>query len=714
MKSKFISLILSMAVILGLILVPAVTSPVLAAGEDWGFEIDPAMTKKGFSESLSVNAEVVRYGGDSASYVMYVVFNATLLNVTGVTFPALLPNGAAPFMTSSSWDNNAGWVKAEYAKTPATPDINVSFTFCTIDFDTLSVEGVSGLNFIWIDAIKATEVQLGGVDYLNWTTVVNGTVMIGAPELVLDVTPGSPPYPMATGGMAIGYNVPPDPADLPAWLADPDFVMIYPNATWPNTTTWAWDEVLMVGAVEFVPGWEFSHFTGHPGYGDLGPLWIEGYKVWGRVLILGVPSTNLTAHMTQKAPEVNVTPASLAFSPFEGIDPASQNLTIRNTGGGLLSWTLTDDADYLGHDWLSAAPASGNLYTSFLMPENVTAVSVNVSGMPQGDYSCVINVTGSTTQLIPVNLTIRPATAIDVCRNIMPNTTYSGHPGETDEVYPGEVIDVYVNFTAPPTSPNHGFNAIGVTDLAPDGWTVEVNKNWSWINGSQEAAYAVDDSTDNVAQIMWTGPFDQNTNISGMYKVTVPTTADPGLNTWPTCDDDGMADAWVEYYFNDEGPHSSPICCDREVVVTQPGNLVGETRDVNADELADVDVQLHLLGASYLWSDISTPDYTLTAWVTGDYWLVVNRTRYHQINASDAVDVPGLAFTIDLSNQTLLSDGNLFDFEGNFGLVPRACALSYVLRTVNLWTIGYPGHSEWTITEEWKVGDVINSWLYPS
>jgi hypothetical protein len=281
-------------------------------------------------------------------------------------------------------------------------------------------------------------------------------------------------------------------------------------------------------------------------------------------------------------------------------------------------------------------------------------------------------------------------------------------------VYPGEVIDVYVNFTAPPTSPNHGFNAIGVTDLAPDGWTVQLDKNWSWINGSQEAAYAVDDSSDNVAQIMWTGPFKEGTNISGMYKVTVPATADPGSNLWPTCDVAGMADAWVEYYFNDEGPHKSPICCEREVVVTQPGELVGETRDVNAAELADVDVQLHLAGPGYLWSDISTPDYTLTAWVLGEYWLVVNRTRYHQINASSDVDVPGIEFTIDLGTQALLASGNVFDFEGNFGLVPRACELSYVLRTVNLWKIGYPGHSEWTITEEWKVGDVINSWLYPS
>jgi len=715
LKSKFISLILSVAVILGLMLVPAaLPTVVLAQADEWSYEIQPNLTKVGFDTDFTVDVKAVCYSGNSSSYFLAVAFNATLLNVTAVDTPANLPNGDVPSMSLGYplWDNTTGFVAEQYSMQPpyeAPWGSGVTFTMCTIHFRSLGVEGTSDLTFANIDITNTTKVKFLATDTTNWTKMDNGTVMIGSPELEVDVSPrGWPPYPMATGGLGIAYNMS-DP------LNEDYMLKIYPYDPLPNYTYWAWDQTLIVAAVDNVPGWAFDHWTGTPGL-DMPAEEVEvggvNYTIHPRILVIADDS-NLTAHNLPKAPEIAVNRTSLFFNPYEGINPPNQTLMLWNSGGSALIYSITDDAA-----WLSEDPTAGVANTSFLVETDNITVSVNVSGLSAGPYSANINITEAgdpaNFTLVPVDLTVRPATAIDVCRNIMPNTTYSGHPGETDEVYPGEVINVYVNFTAPPTNPNHGFNAIGVTDLAPDGWTVTLDKTWSWINGSQEDAYAVDDSTDNIAQIMWTGPFSEGTTISGMYKVTVPTTADPGLNYWPTCDDDGMADAWVEYYFNTEGPHSSPICCDRNVTVTQPGNLVGETRDVNAAELADVDVQLHLVGPGYLWSDISSPDYTLTAWVTGEYWLVVNRTRYHQINASDAVDVPGLAFTIDLGNQTLLSDGNVFDFEGNFGLVPKACALTYVLRTVNLWQIGYPGHSEWTITEEWKVGDVINSWLYPS
>jgi hypothetical protein len=324
-------------------------------------------------------------------------------------------------------------------------------------------------------------------------------------------------------------------------------------------------------------------------------------------------------------------------------------------------------------------------------------VTVDTTGLGVGTYNATITITGSTFNL-SVNLSvIEPAKGM---RNL-PGTVKN--PNET---YPNATFNVYVNFTAPA----HGFNAIGLTDLAPDGWTVEVDVNWSWINGTQNSSYSVDVSSDNQAEIMWAGPFKEGTNISGMYKVTVPTTAKPGINEFPL---DNCTEAWLEYYINEIGPNKTCVGGEFQMIVIVPGDMWGETRDVNAAELADVDVQLHLAGPGYLRSDISTPDYVLTACVTGEYWLVVNRTRYHQINASNHGDVPGLEFTIDLSTPALLAAGYIFDFEGNYGLVPKACDLSYVLRSVNLWKEGYPGHSEYNLSE-WKVGDVINSWLYPS
>jgi parallel beta-helix repeat protein len=275
-----------------------------------------------------------------------------------------------------------------------------------------------------------------------------------------------------------------------------------------------------------------------------------------------------------------------------------------------------------------------------------------------------------------------------------------------NETYPGDTFDVYVNFTAPVD----GFNSIGLTDLAPDGWEVQVNETWCWIDGSPASALHVN-AMGNKTEIMLAGPFSAGTNISVMYKVTVPITATPGINEWPLCPD--MDDAWLEYYFGEDGSYKSCIRDEYQMVITVPGDIVGETRDVNANELPDVDVALYFEGAGWLRSDISTPDYIHTANVTGEYWLVANKTRYYEINTTDDIQLPGCDFDIDLTTPELLAAGYSFDFEGNYGLIPRACTMSYALKSVNLWKCPPSANPEWGL-DEWKTMDVCNSWLYPS
>jgi hypothetical protein len=278
--------------------------------------------------------------------------------------------------------------------------------------------------------------------------------------------------------------------------------------------------------------------------------------------------------------------------------------------------------------------------------------------------------------------------------NLMPN-----------ETYPGDTFDVYVNFTAP----EDDFNAIGLTDLAPDGWEVEVNTSWCWSDGNQTPAYQVE-VVGNKAEILLAGPFSKGTNISTMYKVTVPTTAKPGINEFPL---DNCTAAWLEYYVGENGPNETCVGGEYQMMVTVPGDIVGETRDVNANELPDVDVRLYRTDASKLGSDISTPDYSITVNKTGEYYLVANRTRYYELSTTNGTQLPGCNFTIDLTTPELLDAGNVIDFEGNLGLVPRACNFSYVLKSVNLWKSPPPDHPEWGI-DEWKVTESIKSWLYPS
>jgi hypothetical protein len=277
-------------------------------------------------------------------------------------------------------------------------------------------------------------------------------------------------------------------------------------------------------------------------------------------------------------------------------------------------------------------------------------------------------------------------------------------PGET---YPNATFSAYVNFTAPAD----GYNAIGLTDVAPDGWEVTVNRSWCWIDGSQKDALRVE-AIGNTAEIMLEGIYDEGTNISLMYKVTVPTTAEPGINNWTSgpCDVDV---AWLEYWVFEGGEYRSCVWGDYMMIVIVPGDIVGETREVNSDELPDVDVRLHLVGDGYLRSDISTPLYVNTANVTGTYWLVGNLTRFYEIDTTNGTQLPGCNFTIDLTTPKLLAAGYIFDFEGDYGLIPRACTMSYALECVNLWKMPPAANPEWGLSE-WKVMDVCTAWLYPS
>ena len=142
---------------------------------------------------------------------------------------------------------------------------------------------------------------------------------------------------------------------------------------------------------------------------------------------------------------------------------------------------------------------------------------------------------------------------------------------------------------------------------------------------------------------------------------------------------------------------------------------MGETREVNSAELPDVDVRLFRVtgSPSPLRSDISTPLYVNTAYVTGTYWMTANLSRWYELDITDGVMLPGADFTIDLSTPALLAAGNTFDFEGDYGLIPRACTMSYALKCVNLWKMGSAANPEWDLSE-WKAMDVCTSWLYPS
>jgi hypothetical protein len=260
----------------------------------------------------------------------------------------------------------------------------------------------------------------------------------------------------------------------------------------------------------------------------------------------------------------------------------------------------------------------------------------------QGPYtSCV---TGE--YEMPVTVTI------DVMRNLPADAL------DLDAEYPGDMFFVYVNFTAPVDD----FASIGLTDLAPAGWEVETNETWcspaaSWTKGEG-----------NKAEYSWAGPYAKDQAFCAMYKVTIPATANNGINEWPNC---SISEAWVEYWFGPKGPYESCITGEFEKLVTVPGKVLGETRDVNADLLTTTLVVLSEnppeVGDEPEDSDSSTESaalYKLDVDDTGQYWMEASKYCYFSLdtNAMPGTRNPWHADYINFTDTALLAAGYTLDF----------------------------------------------------
>jgi len=127
-----------------------------------------------------------------------------------------------------------------------------------------------------------------------------------------------------------------------------------------------------------------------------------------------------------------------------------------------------------------------------------------------------------------------------------------------DTVQGGETFDVTVNFTAPADK----FNAIGLTDLCPDGWNVTVDETWCTPNADVFTA------TGNKAEIAWFGEpdvgFDKDISFSVVYKVTVPDDASAGVYAFSGS---------LEYYVGSEGPYSENITGSSQIEVVGGGGI---------------------------------------------------------------------------------------------------------------------------------------------
>jgi hypothetical protein len=127
-----------------------------------------------------------------------------------------------------------------------------------------------------------------------------------------------------------------------------------------------------------------------------------------------------------------------------------------------------------------------------------------------------------------------------------------------------------------------------------------------------------------------------------------------------------------------------------------PRKIAGEVHEVDCAALAGVNVTAYQ-GAVQKASTIGngTGNYELEVPIIGDYNVTISKAGFRNI-MTQAVSVPAFAtYTLD--------------FAGDFGLIPNAPDMSYVLACVNLWKFGTApcqlGMSE--------VLAVINAWKNP-
>jgi len=117
-------------------------------------------------------------------------------------------------------------------------------------------------------------------------------------------------------------------------------------------------------------------------------------------LTVNAPSSPAGTSTPSSSPAISWSPASLSTSCNRGWNASKQSFQVSNSGGGTLSYSITDNAS-----WLSCSPASG-ISTS---ESDTITVSYNTSKLAVGTYSATITISAAganSSQTIPVSLTV--------------------------------------------------------------------------------------------------------------------------------------------------------------------------------------------------------------------------------------------------------------------------------------------------------------------
>lgn len=157
------------------------------------------------------------------------------------------------------------------------------------------------------------------------------------------------------------------------------------------------------------------NLTNRPGGRD-GLNQDESIRAYGNTLYATFNSTSdgyEDVFIRDTLPYIDVTPTSFTSDTWIGSNASNDSFTIRNSGPGTLSYSLSDDAD-----WLSLSPISGDSSGEL----DTITIQYDVAGFLAGTYNAVITVTAPGAQNTPVYLPV----------TVHVNTVDPDHDGDGD------------------------------------------------------------------------------------------------------------------------------------------------------------------------------------------------------------------------------------------------------------------------------------------
>ena len=377
---------------------------------------------------------------------------------------------------------------------------------------TFSITNTGGGTLLWTVSGNAAWLALSPVSGTNSGTVAasvnltglaagtyNATVSVTATGATTKTIPIA--LTVSPTGSATGFNISPPTLAYTATVGSPNkpgSVTVTNTGSTAITVTWAdsinWLVAITPGVTQTIQPGLSGTFALTASFTNLAAGSYSGTAtISGGGITKQVPVT-LTLTAVTSTPTIGLNTTSLGFAgTVGGTNPSAQTIGISNTGGGTLSWAVSDNAT-----WLTLSPLSGT------NAGTVTA-TVNLAGLLSGSYAATVTVTatGATPKTLSVTLTVTGSTSGGTIGFSPANLAFSGTVGGTN-----------------PATKTFSITNTGGGTLS---WTLSDNATWLQLN---TASGTTTSETDTISA---------STTLSGLaagtYNATISITASGSTNS---------------------------------------------------------------------------------------------------------------------------------------------------------------------------------------